>query len=100
MEDTLLLVIVRFVAHSDFLFPDLLPQLAVHKRNPTTRRWGLFLKNTSHVMEEPGGAGEEGQSIIHVVQKILGVLIALRCRQREPTGGGISVLGNILPQQG
>lgn len=52
-------------------------------------------------MQELRGVGQEGRAlgIVHVVQEVLGVLIALLRRQREPAGGGILVLGDVLTQE-
>ena len=95
----LLLMVVRLVAHGDFLLSDFSSQLTVHKGDPAARRRGLLLEDAAHVVEEPGGAGEEGGRVIHVVKEKPGVLIALFHRQREPADGGFSVLRNILSQQ-
>ena len=53
-------MVVGLVAHGDLLLSDLSPQLAVHKGDPTAGRRGLLLEDAAHVVEEPGGAGEEG----------------------------------------
>ena len=75
--DTLLLVVVGLVAHGDLLLSNLSPQLTVHKGDPAAGGRGLLLEDAAHVVEEPGGAGEEGGRVVHVVEKISGVLIAL-----------------------
>lgn len=59
------------------------------------------MENPTYVMQEPRGIGQEGRAleIVHVVQEVLGVLIALRRRQREPVGGSILVLSDILSKK-
>ena len=92
-------MVIGLVAHGDLLLSDLSPQLTVHKGDSAARRRGLLLEDAAHVVEEPGGAGEEGGRVIHVVKEKPGVLIALFRRQCEPADGGFPVLGNILAQQ-
>ena len=54
-----LLVIVRLVAHSDLLLPDLPTELAVHRcPHPNHRLGALLLEDTPHVIEERGGGFE------------------------------------------
>ena len=78
------LVVIGLVAHGDFLLSDFSSQLTVHKGDPAARRRGLLLEDAAHVMEEPGGAGEEGGRVIHVVEEKEGIPIALLRRLREP----------------
>ena len=49
----LLLMIIRLVAHSDFLLPDLPLELAVHRHaHPTYRLRALLLEDAAHVVEQ------------------------------------------------
>ena len=92
-------MVIWLVAHGDFLFSDLPPQLAVHKADPSCRAWGLIPEDVPHVAEEPGGAGEQRRCVVHVAEEILGVLITLFRSLGEPVNGGVPVLGDVLPQQ-
>lgn len=53
-------MVIRLVTHGDLLLPDLSPQLAVHERDPAAGGRDLLLEDAAYVVEEPGGAGEEG----------------------------------------
>ena len=53
-------MVIGLVAHGDLLLSDLSPQLTVHKGDPAAGGRGLLLEDAAHVVEEPGGAGEEG----------------------------------------
>ncbi len=59
----------------------------------------MLLKDTPHVVEEPGSAGEQGWQALRVVKEILGVWIALPCSQCEPVNGGLVILRDVLSQQ-
>ena len=65
----LLLMVIRLVAHGNLFLSDFPPQLTVHEGDPACRRRGLILKNTPHVVEETGGAGEQGGKVVHVVEE-------------------------------
>ena len=87
-------MIVWLMAHSNLLFLNLSPELAVHKIAPRKNRERLLLKNPAHMMQEPGGAGRQGRppEVIQVAEKVLRIFITLLCRQREPMEGGVLVL--------
>lgn len=75
-----ILMVVGLVSHGNLLLPDLLPQLVVNERDPAGWRRGLLLKDIPHVVEKPGGAGEQGWRALRVVKEVLGVWITLlRC---------------------
>ena len=99
--DRLVLVVIRPVAQGEALLHDLSPELALYEVDAWLNRRKLLLEDSAHVVQEPGGAGQEGRPlpIVHVVQEILGVLVALLCRQREPANSGFPVLRDILSQQ-
>ena len=94
-------MVVRLVAHGDFLLPDSPPELTVHEADPRKGGRRLVPEYPAHVMEESGCVGQErrAQGIVHVVQKILSVLIPLFCRHGEPADGGVLVLGDISSQK-
>lgn len=92
-------MVIRFVTMSHFLFMDSLTELAVYESYPFGRRQRLVLEDTPHVMQEPDSAGQQRRRIIHMLQKMPGILISLLRRQREPTDSGFSVLGDILSKQ-
>ena len=100
-HDWLVLMVIGFVAHGDFLFPDSPSELALREVDSGERRRSLVLEYLAHVVQEPCGTGQEGRplGVIHVVQEILGILIALFRRQREPVDSGIFVLEDILSQE-
>ena len=73
-------MIIRLVAHGDFLLTDLLEQFAIHSL--TARRAGrngVVLKDPAHVVEQFSGREEyiRAAVIIDVIQEELGVLISL-----------------------
>lgn len=87
-------MVIRLMPHGHFLFPDPLTELAVRERGRPVRSSSrrLVPEEPAQVVQEPGGAGEEGRSVIHMVQKISVVLTALGSRTRKPSGGGLPVL--------
>ena len=88
-------MIVRLVAHGDFLFSDFLLELAVHFHPHTAGgRLALLPEDVPHVVEERGGGGEDGA--VEAVQKGLGVLIALFRRQLQPVDGLGLILRDIM----
>lgn len=94
-------MVIRLVAHGDLLLPYPLPELALHEVDAGLRRRSLVLEDPTHVIQETCGAGQEERTlgVVHVFQEILGVLITLRCRQREPSDGFVSILGDVFPQK-
>lgn len=53
--DLLILMVIRLVAHGDFLLLDALAQLAVCEPNGGNGAAGrLFLDDSAHVVQEPG----------------------------------------------
>ena len=90
-------MVVRPVAHGDFLLPDFPPEFAVHRYPHPCGGWlALFLEDAAHVVEERGGGGEDGA--VHPVQKKPGVLISLFRRELQPMDSLPLILGDILVQ--
>ena len=53
------LMVIRFMALSHFLFTDFLPQFFVREAYSLRRCRGLFLKDTAHMMQQPGNGLEQ-----------------------------------------
>lgn len=95
-------MVIRLMAHGDFLFLDSPPELPVcHGNTASGHPRFLLLEDPGHVVQEPGGAGKHRWTveIVHVVKEVLGVLIALGGGQREPADGGIPVMRNLFAQK-
>ena len=56
----LLLMVIRFVAHSEFLCLDFSSQFAVHLQAGTGMGQGVILKDPAHVVEQAGGRQHDG----------------------------------------
>ena len=96
-------MVIPLVTPSCFLFSDFLQQFTVNS-NPHpagSRRRFLLPEDISQVVQKSGGGEEQrsGRPIIHVVEKILGILIALSCCQRQPAASGIPILRHLLAKQ-
>ena len=55
-----LLMVIRFVAHSDFLFLNLSPKFAVYLEAGAGSRQGVILEDPAHVVEQAGGRQHDG----------------------------------------
>lgn len=77
--DLFILMVIGFMPHSHFLFPDPPSELTVceygHPGRPSRR---LLFEYSAQVVQEASSTGEYGRSIVHVVQEVLGILITLR----------------------
>lgn len=96
-------MVIPLVTPSRFLFSDFLQQFTVNS-NPHpagSRRRFLLPEDISQVVQKSGGGEEQrsGRPVIHVVEKILGILIALSCCQRQPAASGIPILRHLLAKQ-
>ena len=52
-------MVIRFMALGHFLFTDFLPQLFIREANPLRWCGGLLLKDTAHMMQQPGNRLEQ-----------------------------------------
>ena len=76
-------MIVRLVAHGDFLFSELYQPLSVDLDSArNSREWHLLLEDTAHVMEQSAhGQDDRGRfQVIPAVQEELCVFVALSGR--------------------
>ena len=92
-------MVIRLVAHGDFLFPDLPPQLSVHVLSHRGGgRHRVVTKDLTQVVEQPGGRQEYigPARLIEVLQKEAGVLVALFRRFIEIRPGLLPILLDIL----
>ena len=97
----LLLVIIRLVAHSDFLFHELPEPFAVNDQ-AGWRRWRRGVPDDlCHVAEKPGGAEQDRwiTILLHVIKEKLRVLVALGSRQSQPLNSRFPVLFYLIAQQ-
>ena len=96
---TLVRVVVRLVAHGDFLLPDLLEQLAVgsHTHRAVFGQ-GVVLEHSTHAVEQTDHSQcrAGGLGLIHPLQQKTGVLVPLRRRLRQPVLGPLRIAGNLL----
>ena len=77
--DLFILMVIGSVPHGHFLFPNPLSELAVCERGRSGRPSRcLLLEYSAQVVKEPRGAGKYRQPVVHVVQEILRILVALR----------------------
>ena len=94
-------MIVSFVAHGDFLLPNLLPELSVHVHPHSSLSLALFLENPAHVVEEPNHAlgGSGTAEFVDVVKEPLGILVSLGSGTLEPLHGGLLIPLHLMPQK-
>ena len=52
-------MVIRFMALSQFLFTDFLPQFFICEADTLSGRWRLFLKDMAHMMQKPGNGLEQ-----------------------------------------
>ena len=79
-----LLVIVRFVAHVDFLLTDSPHELTLHMTTRWVRWRKRFPENIADVMEESQSTEENRRITLTMVQKELCEAVALSGRLRQP----------------
>lgn len=80
----ILLVVVRFVAHGDFLLTDSPHELALHMTTRRIRRRERFPEDIADVMEEPHSTEENRRVTLPMVQEELRTAVALICGLRQP----------------
>ena len=90
-------MIVRFVAHGDFLLTDSPHEFALHM---TTRRIGRrerFPENIAHVVEESQRTKENRRVTLPMVQEELRIAVALICGLHQPVLRRILILSYLFP---
>ena len=97
---TLLLMVIRFMAHGDLFLHKLLEPLAVDVYPRRCGRRGAS-DDLGQTTQELGRTEEEGRIaiLIHVIKKKLGILVVLFCGLGEPIFRHGIVLFHILPQK-
>ena len=80
----ILLVVVRFVPHGNFLLPDSPHELALHMTTCRIGRRKRLQKNVAHVVEEPYSTEKDRRVTLPMVQEELCIAVALSGRLRQP----------------
>ena len=91
-------MVIRLVAKSNSLFPELRQPLAVDLHSGETGLWqGVVLKDISHVVEQSGHRQHDRRwlEVIQALQEELYVGVALVCCPVQPVDGRIHVVGNV-----
>ena len=95
-------MVIRLVAKSNSLFPELPQPLAVDLHSSETGLWqGVVLKDISHVVEQSGHRQHDRRwlEVIQALQEELYVGVALVCCPVQPVDGCIHVVGNVSPHE-
>ena len=96
-------MVVRFVAHGDFLRLNFPSELLVRKANGPRSQVRLLLpEDPGYVVEEPNHAGGQGRPVefVNVLLNISRLLVPLGGGLGEPLLRGLLVLWGALPQNG
>ena len=94
-------MVIRFVAHSDFLFLNLSPKFAVYLEAGAGSRQGVILEDPAHVVEQAGDRQHDGgwTEATLPLQEELCVLVSLGGGTAEPVQRLGPVVNHSLPRQ-
>ena len=97
----LLLMVIRFVAHSDFLCLDFSSQFAAHLQAGAGLGQRVILEDPAHVVEQAGGRQHDGgrTEVVLPFQEELSVLVPLGGGAAEPDHRLGLVVSHSLPSQ-
>ena len=70
-------MVIWFVTMRNLFLLHFSPQFTIHEGDLAGQRRDLLLKDAAHVVQEPGGAGEQRGCVIHMVKEVLRIRAAL-----------------------